>query len=180
MSGSPQGGFSVIELMITVAIAAVLLALAVPNFRDALSRTRVAGTADELQSALSLARAEALKLKSPVTLCARATDSTCATGTSWANGFLLFQDPNGNGIPESTERMLRTRTFDLPDVQVTATAASLSLLGNGRIAGGIARTFEVLGPNCTAGAGTGADSGQRRQLTVAASGRVSGRRMACG
>lgn len=180
MSGSRQGGFSAIELMITVAIAAILLTLAVPNFRDALTRTRVSGTADELQSALSLARAEALKLKSPVTLCARASDTACAVGTSWADGFLLFQDPNGNGIPESTELMLRTRTFNLPDVQVIGDVASVSMLGNGRVAGGVARAFEILGPDCAVGAGTGPDVGKRRQLTVAASGRASARRLACG
>jgi len=180
MSGSRQGGFSAIELMITVAIAAILLTVAVPSFRDALARTRVSGTADELQSALALARAEALKLKLPVTLCARASDTACATGTSWANGFLLFQDPNGNGVPESTELMLRARTFNLPDITVRSDTASVSMLGNGRIAGGVARTFEILGPDCTIGTGSGPEVGKRRQLTIAASGRASGRRLACG
>lgn len=180
MSGFGQRGFTIIELMITVAVAAIVLAIAAPNFRDALIRSRVSGTAIELQSALSLARAEALKLKLPVTVCARATDASCATGTSWADGFLLFQDPNGNGLLDSTEQVLRVRPFTLPNITVTANAASVSILGSGRIAGGLQRTFEVLGPGCTAGAGTGPDTGQRQQLTVAASGRSSSRRLGCG
>lgn len=180
MHGSGQRGFSVIELMITVAIAAVLLAVAIPNFTDALVRNRIAGAADELQSAFGLARAEALKLKLPVTICARATDTTCGTGTSWNNGFLLFQDPNGNGLPDTGELMLRTRAFTLPNVQVTSTAASVSFVGNGRVAGGIARTFEVVGAGCPVGTPVGSDVGKRRQLTVAGSGRASARRLACG
>lgn len=180
MVRSRQGGFTAIELMITVAVAAIVLAIAAPNFRDLLIRTRIGGAADELQSALALARAEALKLKSPVTICARATDTSCASGTSWAAGFLLFQDPNGNGLPDANERMLRTRPFQASNITITGSAASVSLLGNGRVAGGVVRTFEVLGPGCTAGAGTGADTGMRRQLTLAASGRASGRRLGCG
>lgn len=180
MSGSRQRGFSAVELMITVAIAAVLLALAVPNFQDALMRSRVSGAATELQSALALARAEALKLKLPVTVCARATDTTCATSNSWTNGFLLFQDPNGNGVLETAELLLRARPFNLAGVQVTSEAATISILGNGRVAGGAARTFEILAPGCAVGSGAGPDVGKRRQLAIAASGRTSGRRIACG
>jgi type IV fimbrial biogenesis protein FimT len=180
MSGSAQSGFSMIELMITVAVAAILMAIAAPNFRDSLARTRVSGAANELQAAASLARAEALKLKSPVTLCARATDTACAAGTSWNDGFLLFQDPNGNGLPDEGELILRTRPFSRSDVQISNTAASISMLGNGRLAGGGIRTFEILGPACTAGAGTGPDNGLRRQVSIAASGRASTRRVGCG
>ncbi|MCU0755725.1 MAG: GspH/FimT family pseudopilin [Xanthomonadales bacterium] len=180
MRRTSQRGFTVIELMITVALAAVLLAVALPNFSDALVRSRVAGAADELQSALSLARAEALKLKLPVTLCARATGTTCNTGTSWNAGFLLFQDPNGNGLPDEGELILRDRPFDLPNVGVTSTTPSVSFTGNGRVAGGATRTFEVAGAGCSLGSPTGAELGKRRQLAVAASGRTSGRRLACG
>lgn len=179
MPGLRQDGFTIIELMITVTVAAIVLSIAAPSFRDALVRSRVSGTAIELQSALSLARAEALKLKLPVTICARASDTSCSSGTTWSDGFLLFQDPNGNGLPDDGEQILRVRSFTLPNVIVRSDAASVSILGSGRIAGGAERTFEVRGVDC-ATTGTGTDNGQRQQLTVAASGRASSRRLGCG
>jgi type IV fimbrial biogenesis protein FimT len=175
-----QQGFSVIELAIVVAIAAILLAVALPNFRDALARTRIAGTSEELQSAFAQARAEALKLKLPVTICARHNDSSCSTDADWNDGFLMFRDPNGNGLPDAGEDMLLTRTFSLAGVAVASEVTSVSFLGNGRLAGGAARTFEVLGDGCQDGIPRGDDIGKRRQLNLAASGRASGRRLACG
>lgn len=169
-----------IELAIVVFIASILLALALPNFTDALTRTRIASTSEELQSAFAQARAEALKLKLPVTICARHTDAACSTDPLWNDGFLMFRDPNGNGLPDAGEIMLRTRTFSLPNVQVESGVISVSFLGNGRLAGGAARTFEVLGDGCQDGIPRGTDTGMRRQLNLAASGRASGLRLACG
>jgi type IV fimbrial biogenesis protein FimT len=173
-----QGGFSVIELMITVAVAAIVLSIAAPNFRDAMLRSRVSGTATELQAALSLARAEALKLKLPVTVCARATDTTCAGGVLWSDGFLLFQDPNGNGLADDGEQILRVRPFTLPNVIVRGESSSISILGNGRVAGGAERTIEVRAADCATG-GVERDIGQRQQVMVSASGRASSRRLGC-
>lgn len=169
-----------IELVVVVAVASVLFALAVPNFTNALIRTRIAGASEELQSAFAQARAEALKLKLPVTICARHNDATCSTDPFWNDGFLMFRDPNGNGLPDAGEIMLRTRTFSLAGVQVESGVTSVSFLGNGRLAGGAARTFEVLGDGCQDGIPRGEDTGLRRQLNLAASGRASGLRLACG
>lgn len=177
MRGSSQTGFTVIELMITVAVAAVLVAIAVPNFSDALVRSRVAGAADELQSALGLARAEALKLKLPVTVCANVGE-VCANENSWNNGFMVFHDPNGNGVRDGDETILRTRRFDQTALLITAEAGTVSLLGNGRLADGTERVFDIRGPGCTPG-GTIGDNGKRRRLTITASGRAAVRRTAC-
>lgn len=177
MHGHAQRGFSALEMLTTVTIAAIVLAIAVPNYRDLVTRTKVAGASEELQAAMGLARAEALKLKLPVTICAR-VGQTCGNETSWNNGFLLFQDPNGNGQFDDDEIMLRTGDFDQATLLITSEAGSISLLGNGRLAGGAQQVFDIRGPNCTPG-GTIGDNGKRRQLTITASGRASVRRTAC-
>ena len=96
-------GFTVIELMVTIAIASILLALALPQFtRFGLAAARAKG-ATELYGALVEARSEAVARNAPVTLCRRdwyASGSfpQCATSSSgtWAQGWIVYQDADGD------------------------------------------------------------------------------------
>lgn len=91
-----QTGFTIIELMITVAIAAILVAIAIPNMQVYTQNNRLRSTAYDLVAALNTARGEALKRKTTVVLCRTATDPTTTTpacgGTTkiWSNGWLVF------------------------------------------------------------------------------------------
>ncbi len=87
-----QSGFSIIELMITLLILTVLLSFAVPNFRELRLNTRTTGIANDLVTAFSLARGEAVKLNRPVLV--------TATGGSWENGWVLTQDIDGDGTDD--------------------------------------------------------------------------------
>jgi type IV fimbrial biogenesis protein FimT len=92
-----------LELMVTIAIASILLALAVPQFtRFGLAAARAKG-ATELYGALSEARSEAVARNAPVTLCRRDwyTSSSfpqCATAAqgTWSQGWLVYQDADGD------------------------------------------------------------------------------------
>ncbi|TDU32070.1 type IV fimbrial biogenesis protein FimT [Panacagrimonas perspica] len=95
-------GFTLLELMVTIVIASILLALAVPEFtRFGLASARAKG-ATELFAALSEARSEAVARNAPVTLCRRdwyssASFPQCATsGGTWAQGWLVYQDADGD------------------------------------------------------------------------------------
>lgn len=90
-------GFTLVELMVTLAILVILLALGVPAMQGFLASRQVAGKADALASAMRYARSEALKRAQPVTICQTTTaDSvtpTCDTGTGdWNSGWLIFVD----------------------------------------------------------------------------------------
>lgn len=83
-------GFTLIELMVTVAVLAVLVALAVPSFSDFLEKARVRGAADELASQFSLARAEAMRTDRNVTLAIKGEDGTwCSGARQFAAGGTL-------------------------------------------------------------------------------------------
>jgi type IV fimbrial biogenesis protein FimT len=92
-----------LELMVTIAIASILLALAVPLFtRFGLAAARAKG-ATELYAALTEARSEAVARNSPVTLCRRdwyssAAFPQCATSAygTWAQGWIVYQDADGD------------------------------------------------------------------------------------
>ena len=80
-----QKGFTLIELMVVVAVAAILLMLAVPSFNDSLARRRLEGFANELAADLQYARTQAVGNNANVSLVTTATGYT-VTGTTGGTG----------------------------------------------------------------------------------------------
>ena len=102
-------GFTLIELMVTVALLAVGLALGTPYIRDAVMNVRMTGQANDLMADLALARSEAVKRNVTVSLCTTIDGVTCGGGT-WADGWLVFPDLNGNVTQDAaTEPALKSR-----------------------------------------------------------------------
>jgi type IV fimbrial biogenesis protein FimT len=121
-------GFTLIELMTTVVVAAVLLTVAVPSFRAIIQNNRLAGQTNEFVTALSVARSEAVKRGVRVTVCRTndgAASSPCNRGSSWADGWIVFLDPDKDGQPNSAADVLRVAEA-LPD--------GLSATGNANVA----------------------------------------------
>jgi len=77
-------GFTLIELMVTVSIAAILLGMAIPSFTSTITSNRLTTNANELVTALNLARSEAIKRGQHVVV--------KKTGTNWENGWQVFVD----------------------------------------------------------------------------------------
>jgi type IV fimbrial biogenesis protein FimT len=91
-------GLTMLELMITLAIAGILIASAAPSFRESIQNTRMVTQVNELQAALSLARSEAVKRNENVTVCPRDPDEivpTCAD--NWQDGWIVFVDLDSSG-----------------------------------------------------------------------------------
>lgn len=86
-----QKGFTLVELLIVIAIVAILVAVAIPNFTETMSRNRMVAHTNELLSAVQYARAEALRRGGRVILAP--TEDT----NDWADGIVVFFDRNGDG-----------------------------------------------------------------------------------
>ena len=89
-----SSGFTLIELIVTVSIAAILVSIAAPSFSSMLERNKATVAANEMVSALLLARSEALKRRNNVTVCTSVDQTTCAgTGEQdFSKGWIVFVD----------------------------------------------------------------------------------------
>ncbi|MCF1182089.1 GspH/FimT family pseudopilin [Marichromatium gracile] len=87
-------GVTLIELMVTLAIAVILLSLAVPGFQHLLQNSRLTGLTNSLSASLQQARVESLSRGQTVAVCATgdadADQPTCTITTDWADGWLVF------------------------------------------------------------------------------------------
>ncbi|HSC67495.1 MAG TPA: GspH/FimT family pseudopilin [Cellvibrio sp.] len=87
-----NNGFTLIELMITLAVAAIVLGIAVPSFNSTILDSRSAALGSELTVAVNFARAEAVKRATRVSICPSSDGAACLTSGDWAKGWLVFTD----------------------------------------------------------------------------------------
>lgn len=102
-----QGGFTVTELMVVVAIVAILLSLGLPSFRYITNAYRMSAEINGLLGDLQYARAEAIREGQGVTTCVSTTGTGCTGGGNWAGGWIVFSDPDNNQVLDNGEVVLR-------------------------------------------------------------------------
>ncbi len=90
-------GLNLVEVVVTLAVASILTASAVPTFAEMMRRARTNSVVADLRSDLLFARSEAAKRNQGVIACAASvTAGTCAGGTDWAGGWLVCTDANND------------------------------------------------------------------------------------
>jgi prepilin-type N-terminal cleavage/methylation domain-containing protein len=92
-------GITLVELLVVVAVAAILAAIGIPAYQGLLAQNRVSAAANNLLAAMQQARSEAVRYSRTASVCPRATDATCADASGsnpWNNGWLVLAD-RGSG-----------------------------------------------------------------------------------
>lgn len=122
-------GFTLIELVITLAVGAILLGLAFPSFSAILHKNRINSAAINLYVALNTARNEAVKKRSAVSVCPSADGSACVTSNiDWSVGWIVFDDVNGDGARQSSEAIITVSPAPHSQVEMQAGGAAASFV----------------------------------------------------
>jgi type IV fimbrial biogenesis protein FimT len=102
-------GFTLIELMVTVSVAALLLGLAAPSFHDLAIRNELSTYTNELIAGINYARSEAVRTGKSIVICPTSDEGESCSG-SWSDGWITFTDLDENGeLDSDNEAVLKTR-----------------------------------------------------------------------
>ena len=101
-------GFTLIEMLMTIAVAAILMGIAIPSFRYITNANRIASEINGLLGDLQLARAQAIKEGRTVTVCQSSNNTTCTNDSNnWQSGWIVFSDPTNVGVYDVGETYIR-------------------------------------------------------------------------
>lgn len=100
-------GYTLIELMSMLAVVSILVSVGLPMLNVFFDSNRMVSNTNDLVAGLNIARSEAIKQQIRVTLCQSADSASCTGSGQWEDGWIVFQDPNGNATVDGGERILR-------------------------------------------------------------------------
>jgi type IV fimbrial biogenesis protein FimT len=127
MSSATSRGFTLIELMITIAVLAIGSMLAYPSFSNVIKSNRVATSTNNLIAAFNLARSEAIRSNRGGGVCPSKGGAECE-GTDWNEGFIAFVDQDASGTWSSGDTVIR---FFEPNDALAFTAEGTEPAGSG-------------------------------------------------
>lgn len=175
MTSKRSAGFTLMELMIAIAVLAVLLSLAWPSFTTALATNRLAVASNSMIAGVNLARSEGVRSKRAGGLCPSADGAVC--GNDWSAGWLVWNDANQDGAKGADEPAIRYFQGNPAQLSVTATAVLPVIVFDrrGRMTAPNANAqFNARAVHCAAGA-----AGGQRNLTITRAGQVRIQKAAC-
>jgi len=121
-------GFTLLELLVTVLVAALLLALAVPSFDAVLARQRQSAEINALFHAIHRARKESIMRRRVVSICPSPDGARCEPGRDWSAGWIVFENRDRDSPPavDPGEAVLERHRVD-PRVRLTANRQGFTL-----------------------------------------------------
>ena len=131
-------GFSIIEAMIAIAVAAIGLAIGVPSYQSMTERTRISSAMHLLTAHMASARITAITYRTPTVVCPSNRAGGCRTDGDWSQGWLMFFDPDGNRQPDLPQDILRDENAPIhPSLRIVSSGGRVQLryLPDGRSAG---------------------------------------------
>ena len=100
-------GFTVVELLITLALLAILLSQLSPDISTIFHHNQLYGISAELSTDLQMTRSEAIKHNRKVSICKSDTGTQCNSSTNWENGWIMFVNSDGDNRVDSEDTILR-------------------------------------------------------------------------
>jgi len=113
-------GYSIIELMITLTIAAILMSYALPSFYQLRLNTIMDSERNRLTASLNLARFHAISKQRQVIICPSISGTDCDNQSNWYQGWIVFVDDNRNRTLNEGELLLRYEDAMKTEVKATS------------------------------------------------------------
>ncbi|WP_239142605.1 GspH/FimT family pseudopilin [Variovorax sp. WS11] len=155
-TSSRSRGFTLIELMVTITVLAILLVVAVPSFDGVRLSSRLTSYATDLMASSQLARTEAIKRNAPVTLCVSSNGTGCATSGGWESGWIVL----------SGTTVIQRQPAATAGYKLTEAGGAISLTFDSTGIGSTQASVTI----CRASPSVG---GQERLVKISATGRAS-------
>ena len=162
--GRAGGGFTLIEMLVTLVVLGLLMTVAVPSFNNAILSNKLSGYATSFAASAQLARSEAVQRNASVTMCRSADGASCATSGGWQQGWIIFNDKDGDGSVDADETRVHYQQALGSDFSFTGDPYTI--------------VFQSTGLSATSGSLTlcrqrPSPGAQERVITLSATGRVS-------
>lgn len=154
-----SSGFTLIELMVVLALVAIVASFAVPSFSTIIANGRIASSSNDVVGVLNYARAEAVKR-------GRIVRVSPVSGADWTSGAVAWVDENDDGARQATEILRQTSA--VPGAVTLTATANVAFTGGG---------FSSTTPTLTI---CDDRSGERgREVTITAGGRIRAEDITC-
>jgi type IV fimbrial biogenesis protein FimT len=126
-------GFTLVELMVTIAIAAVLVGVVIPGFFNLIANNRLTVATNELVTCMHFARSEAVRSEVPVSICASTDGQSCSGDLDWGRGWIIFSDKNGtNGMMDGDDELLYSTTIEGDGIRIASENSYVRFSPRGR------------------------------------------------
>ena len=166
-----RAGFSLLEMLVALAVLGVLLTVAAPAFHSMWTSVRMSAATNDFLGALRLARTNALSLNRTVVMCVSRDAQSCDQNADWHAGWMVFVDLNNNGRRDGEdEQVLLTQSGVDSGITITGNSAVnrfISWRSDGRMRRGTGRGVPQMGTVMFC-----PEYGQGRQIVVNIGGRM--------
>lgn len=125
ISARRQRGFTLVELVVTIALLAILTTLAAPSFAELLRQWRRDSATRELTTSLQLARSEAIKSSRQIMVCPSTNQTSCTASNEWNTGWIVFVDDGAGTVANANNQTYNTNERVLKAASAQSGTASM-------------------------------------------------------
>lgn len=163
-------GFTLVELCVVSAVAAILVGVAAPSMKSTIRSIRLSSASNDLLAGLLMARSEAIKRNGRAVVCKSSDGISCASAGGWEQGWIVFHDTNNHGVRDGGEAIVQRQEALSGELRVTGNLnltryVSYAPTGSTKLAGGAFQAGTIT--LCT----QSADGGEARQIILSSAGR---------